>query len=252
MNTKLFKTIQQGLFNLGISKGDDLIVHSSLSALGKIPDKAQVITSILLDTLGEEGTLLMPALSYESVTRDNPFFSQQSTPSCVGWLTEYFRNLPGVRRSIHPTHSVCAIGRRSSYYLNDHLLDHTPCGRNSPFRKLKEAGGKILFLGCSIRANTSMHGIEELSVPEYLFDREIEYTIETDPGDVYQKKYIPHKFVGFEQRYDRVKDILSKDDCAVGKVLDADVFLMKAVPLWEKAHDKLCRNPLYFVDRIDA
>ena len=252
MNTELSKAIKQSLFSLGVRRGDDLMVHSSLRALGKIPDKAQTITSILLDALGDQGTLLMPALSYESVTRENPFFSQKSTPSCVGWLTEYFRNLPGVRRSVHPTHSVCAVGRGTGHYLNDHLLDHTPCGRNSPFRKLGEGGGKILFLGCSIRSNTSMHGIEELSVPEYLFDREIEYTIEPDPGDVYQKKYIPHNFAGFEQRYDRVEHILSQDDYAVGKVLEADLFLMKAAPLWEKAHHRLCRNPLYFVDRIDA
>ena len=54
--------------------------------------------------LGEKATLLMPALSYEIVTKENPVFDQVKTPSNVGFQTEYFRTQPGVLRSVHPTH----------------------------------------------------------------------------------------------------------------------------------------------------
>ena len=251
MKSKLFKTIQNSLQVLGINKGDALMVHSSLGALGKFPDKAQIVTKVLLETVGDEGTLLMPALSYETVTTENPVFDQKNTPSCVGYLTEYFRNQPGVRRSLHPTHSVCVLGSKSEYFVDNHMLDNTPCGSNTPLIKLREIGGKILFLGCSLNSNTSMHGVEELSAPEYLYGEEIEYKLETENGDVYQKKYIPHNFKGFQQCYDRVLNILSNDDYSFGKVLTADAYLIKAIPLWEKAHKKLCENSSYFVDRIE-
>ena len=252
MNSELIKKIQNGLQKLGINNGDALVVHSSLGALGKFPDKAQVVTEALLKTVGNEGTLLMPALSYETVTRENPFFSSRNTPSCVGWLTEYFRNQPGVKRSLHPTHSVCAIGNKTDYFIDDHSLDNTPCGSNSPFRKLKETGGKILFLGCGLHANTSMHGVEELSVPEYLFDEEIEYSLENENGEVFQKKYIPHNFKGFQQRYERVVNLLSNEDYTFGKVLNGDAYVIEAIPLWGKAHKKLKDDSLYFVDKIKS
>lgn len=251
MKLDFLETIQNSLQVLGLHKGDVLLVHSSLGALGKFPDKAQIVTEALLNTIGDEGTLLMPALSYETVTKERPVFNQKNTPSCVGWLSEFFRNQPGVRRSLHPTHSVCALGKKSNYFIDNHLSDNTPCGYYSPFRKLREIGGKILFLGCSLNANTSMHGVEELSVPEYLYGGEIQYKLETENGDEYQKKYIPHNFKGFQQRYDRVLNILSRDDYSFGKVLTAGTYLIKTIPLWEKSHKKLSDNPLYFVDRIN-
>lgn len=246
----LLNRIKEELKSVGIVDGDAVIVHSALGSLGKFPDKDRIVTDALLETVGSRGTLLMPSLSYENVTRENPFFSINKTPSCVGWLTEYFRNLQYSQRSIHPTHSVSATGSNTDFLTGRHQLDNTPCGNNSPFSLLRELKGKILFLGCSLKANTSMHGIEELSEPEYLFDEEIEYSIETGNGKTYNKKYIPHNFRGFEQRYDRVLDILHKDDYSHGEILEADVYLLKTKPLWSKAHEKLCEDPLYFVDRI--
>jgi len=251
MKSVFFETIQNNLKVLGLNRGDALLVHASLGALGKFHDKAQIVTEALLNTVGEEGTLLMPALSYETVTKERPVFNQKHTPSCVGWLSEYFRNQPGVRRSLHPTHSVCALGEKSDYFIDNHLSDHTPCGYYSPFRKLRDIGGKILFLGCSLNANTSMHGVEELVAPEYLYDGEIQYKMELENGDVYQKKYVTHNFKGFQQRYDRVLNILSSDDYSFGKVLTAGTYLIKAIPLWEKSQKKLSDNPLYFVDRMN-
>ncbi|MCY1723180.1 AAC(3) family N-acetyltransferase [Prolixibacteraceae bacterium Z1-6] len=87
------------------------MVHSSLKALGDYPDKAQMVTEALLQTIGEEGTLLIPTLTYETVTAENPVFNVENTQSCVGGLTEYFRKQPGVKRSIHPMEVLHLTGR---------------------------------------------------------------------------------------------------------------------------------------------
>ncbi|MFP6646122.1 MAG: AAC(3) family N-acetyltransferase, partial [Candidatus Latescibacterota bacterium] len=46
-----------------------------------------------------------------------------------------------------------------------------------PLRKLRDLGGQLLFLGCGLRPNTSMHGVEELVEPPYLFGDDITYTL---------------------------------------------------------------------------
>ncbi|CAN5487937.1 AAC(3)-VI family aminoglycoside N-acetyltransferase [soil metagenome] len=238
------------LQNLGLQKAGVILVHSSLRSLGPIPDKANLVIESLLEVLGEEGTLLMPALSYETVSKKNPYFDVNKTPSCVGALTEFFRKKEGVIRSVHPTHSVCGIGNLAEAVLQDHSIDQTPCGPNSPFRKLKEVNGKILFIGCGLRPNTSMHAVEELVEPPYLFGEEVIFNITSKNKNLPPIKMRTHDFVGWKQRYDRVENILSPEELKKGKVLDAESFLIEAPAMWKKAYEILKQDPFYFVDQI--
>lgn len=66
------------------------MIHSSFKSLGKIEEGAAGIFDALKDFLGEEGTMLLPAFSYDSVGPDNPVFDRKTTPSCIGFLPEYF------------------------------------------------------------------------------------------------------------------------------------------------------------------
>ena len=238
------------LRSLGVREGDSLLVHTAFSKLGKNVDPREVIEA-LAEALGKNGTLILPSLSWANVTKDNPVFNVRETPVCIGFLPEYFRRFPGVVRSVHPTHSCCALGGRAEYFTGTHALDETPVGPNSPFRKLKEADGKILFLGCSTTPNTSVHGIEELVTPDYLYGDDIVYTITDNGGKTYTKKYHTHGFARTEQRYERAEQLLSPDEISRGKVLEADCTLMRARPLWEKVARKLGEDPHFMVDITD-
>ncbi|HSI75734.1 MAG TPA: AAC(3) family N-acetyltransferase [Lunatimonas sp.] len=242
-------SIKSGLENLGLKKGDKMLVHASLKSVGKLQDAAKAVTDAFLGILGNEGTLLMPALSYSSVTKENPIFDWEDTPSCVGGLSEYFRTRTGAIRSIHPTHSVCALGKEAGYFIESHFSDRTPVGANSPFFKLMQAKGKVLFLGCGLKPNTSMHGVEELVKPPYLFGEEREYTLHISSDERIKKTYTPHGFAGYIQRYDRLLDVLSPEDYRIGKVLEAEVFLLDCEAFWKKAAEVLRQDPFYFVDR---
>lgn len=245
-----WKTIlQDDLRNLGLVEGDHLLVHASLRSLGNFPDRAATVVSALLEVLGSRGTLLLPALSYQTVTPENPIFDLAKTPVCVGGLPEFFRTFPGVQRSMHPTHSVCAIGKLSNYFLSEHLLDDTRCGMHSPFAKLPEVHGKILFLGCGTRPNTSMHAVEEKTVPPYLFGQAVTYSLRDREGVVQEKKYLTHGFSGMAQRYERVLKCMHPLGFRRGKVLQADSVLMDARSLWEAGTRQLASDPLFFVDR---
>jgi aminoglycoside 3-N-acetyltransferase len=75
--------------------------------------------------------------------------------------------------------------------LGGQFHDVTPCGENSPYFKLREKAGQILFLGCGLKPNTSMHAVEELVEPPYLYDGWVDYrchrSLENQPGVVTSK-----------------------------------------------------------------
>jgi aminoglycoside 3-N-acetyltransferase len=241
--------LTRDLLALGVEPGGVLLVHSSLKSLGPHAGGPEAVIAALREALGPQGTLLLPALSYKTVTRASPVFDQLRSLSCVGIVPETFRLMSGVRRSLHPTHSVCAVGPLAADLLGGHASDSTPCGPASPFRRLPEMRGKILMLGCGLEPNTSMHAIEELAGPPYLFGEPIEYTLVRADGTRIVKRYTPHGFAGWKQRYDRAGALLGPAGLRTGRVLEAEAHLLDAALLREAALDALRRDPLAFVER---
>lgn len=232
---------------LGVCAEDTLLVHSSLSALGYVEGGAETVIDTLLAAVSE-GTLLMPALSYATVRPETPTFSINETPSCVGAISEAFRKRAGVRRSMHPTHSVCAMGKRAEELLAPHKDTATPAGAGSPFALLPQYGGKVLMLGCGINPNTSMHGVEETVMPPYLLNpTPTVYRLVDETGTVTEKAYRRHSFhdTNTSQRYERLGDVMT---IAEGAVLNGRVHLIDAREMWRAAGEKLKDNPFYFVD----
>jgi len=241
--------LARDLLELGVRPGGALLVHSSLKALGPDAGGPAAVIEGLRRALGPDGTLLMPALSYETVTPERPFYDARRTPSCVGVIAETYRLVAGVRRSLHPTHSVCASGPLAGELLGAHASDRTPCGVGSPFRLLPQVRGQILMLGCGLAPNTSMHAIEELVAPPYLFGNPVVYTMVLEDGTRIDRIYTPHDFVGWVQRYDRIGGMLEAPGLRVGNVLGARCHLLDAARLWERALEALRDDPLAFVER---
>jgi len=247
--------IKNDLYNLGIRSGDMILMHSSYKSLGKIEGGAKTFFEAFVELLGTDGTLVVPSLSFDTVTRENPVFDIKSTPSCVGYLAEFFRTkVAGVVRSLHATHSCCALGKYAKEITSNHEKDITPVGKNSPFAKLPEYNGKILMLGCGTRCNTSMHGVEEITEPPYCIDRKnmLTYTLKYGDNIITVNSY-PHDFATqsgahYIQRYDRIVDLLKEDEFCTGKVLDASCCLMDAKAVWKKGNEMLTCDPMFFVD----
>lgn len=246
---KDFELIKEGLYNLGVKKGDDILLHSSFRSLGEVDGGIKTLIEALLSTVGDSGTVLFPALSWKSVNEENGYvFDVKNTPCCVGAIPEFFRTYDGVLRSMHPTHSVCALGKRMQEYVGNHILDNSPVGENSPFYKLSQFGGKVIFLGCSTRPNTSMHGVEERMNVSYLMgDGTREYTLIDYNGEKITKAYRYHHIWdnGYDQRYDRLEDVM---EFRKGVVHGANCNLVDSVTMWKNASAKINEDEFYFVD----
>ncbi len=151
--------------NVGICKGDTILVHSSLSKIGYVEGGAKTIINSFLMVLGTDGTLAMPAFpgmgfNYDYV-KTNPVFDVKYTPSKMGIITEEFRKQPMVKRSLHPTDSVCALGKHAEFLTNTHFNQLTPYNEDSPFYKLCSLNGKIILLGVDLNSLTNFHTLED-------------------------------------------------------------------------------------------
>ena len=241
--------ISEAATEIGVRAGGILLVHSSLSSLGLVAGGPETVVQALLKALGDNGTLLMPALSYRHVDLDQPVFNLEETPSNVGAIPEYFRTRPETLRSIHPTHSVCGIGPMVGTLLDEHHLDDTPCGARSPYRKLRDRDGQILFIGCGIRPNTSMHAVEELVRPPYLFGSSADFRAILPDGRQVTGNCRRHGFAGWGQRYDRLGPLLKAGGLRQGTMLDAMTHLIDCRMMWKVAEKAMRRDPFFFVER---
>lgn len=238
--------LRADLERLGLRAGGIVLVHSSFRAIGA--RDAETVVGALLDVLGAGGTLLFPALTY--LQRPLEVHDARTSPSCVGYLSEYFRTRAGTRRSLHPTHSVCGVGARVDDLLGEHHRDSTPCGPCSPFNRLIELGGRILMLGCGLTPMTTMHAVEEHVVPPYLFGPALVYTITDRDGRVWHKPYRTHAFNGLSQRYDRLGELLAPPDLVTGAVGRAACHMLSARAVCGAAVARMREDPFYFVEPL--
>lgn len=150
----------------GIREGDTLLLHSAMSKTGYLENGPKTLVDAILNVLGPQGNLLMPTSPNASFqieyARQHPVFDVRESPSRLGSITEYFRRLPGVKRSAHPTEPVSALGPDAAWLTEGHLGEPTPYTANSPFARLYEKNGKILYLGVTLdNAGTNLHTLED-------------------------------------------------------------------------------------------
>lgn len=175
------QSLAQDLRHLGVTAGQIVVVHSSLSQLGWVCGGAVAVIEALLSVLGPAGTLVMPAhtphntdpANWENppvpqdwwkVIRENtPPFDPQKTPSWgMGVIAETFRSYPGVLRSAHPVTSFCALGADAARITGSHSLEHG-FGHESPLGQVYALGGYVLLLGVGHSSNSSLHVAEVIA-----------------------------------------------------------------------------------------
>lgn len=167
--------IVRELTSIGLTKGDTVIVHTSLKNIGYVCGGAQTVIEALIETVGNEGTIMMPTQSWKNLDpevgvhwdadesewqkiRDNlPAYDKNLTPTnTMGAVAEMFRSWPGSIRSDHPARSVCAWGKYAKYLTDNHELSNI-FGEGSPIARLYEKDAKVLLLGVGYDKNTSIH-----------------------------------------------------------------------------------------------
>ncbi|MEU6671554.1 AAC(3) family N-acetyltransferase [Streptomyces sp. NPDC046727] len=151
--------LERAFGEVGLTAGQVVYAGSSLAGLAYVERPEELVTGALDRVLGASGTLVMPS-GGKSFRRDG-IFDREHTPSGLGMLTEYFRRLPGTRRSFAPPFNpVCARGP-----LADELCaieSETSFGPDSVYEYMTRFDTQLLIIGCNFHDGIShMHCLEE-------------------------------------------------------------------------------------------
>jgi hypothetical protein len=154
---------------------DILMVHSAYDRLLPMYTGTPVeLVDELMAFCGKERTLAMPAFTLGGRDQD-PIeyykintFNVRRTVSEMGLPTEVFRRKPGVKRSLHPTHSVCAFGPLAEELTATHHLCTTRAGKHSPFEVMARKRTVIVGIGIEyFRCLTQAKGVEDILGDEF-------------------------------------------------------------------------------------
>ena len=246
MTTVTRPDIVLGLRRLGVVAGDVILVHSSLKSFGFVDGGADAVIDALLDAVAPGGTVAVPTLTG---TRDDspakpPRFDVGASPCWTGLIPETFRGRAEARRSLHPTHSVAAIGSQAGFLTGDHLSCATPCGDRSPYLRLAELDGKVIFLGVTLDCCTLLHGAEEIAGVDYVLQPEpVRATVTDEQGRTTACETLIHSW-STPRRFAILEPILLRDGVMqIGKVGDAEVRVVRARPLVERVLALLRQSP---------
>lgn len=247
--------IVKNLEALGINSGDKLLIHASYKSLGEVDGGIETVIEAFKEAVGKEGTLMFPTFTYENVNGANPVFNIKTSPSCVGMIPEVFRHGKDVVRSLHPTHSLAVWGKDKEYYVANHHNDQNCLDKNSPIMKLKNAGGKILLVGCGLKKNTLLHGLEIACKVPYAFGVDFsdpkyhrDYICVDEKGIEHKREFF-HVFAresGWAHNFDKLAEVLP---LTTVKLLEADTYIFDAQKLWNDVEKALKENPYCLAEK---
>jgi aminoglycoside 3-N-acetyltransferase len=158
--------LKQRLAAMGLRQGDTLLVHCTFGRFLGFQGSPKALIDAFLEAIGPNGNLLMVSMAYMSSTSDYlrgaQVFDVRKTASKMGLISETFRRMPGVVRSLNPSHPLLAFGPQAEWIVDGHERCLYSCGRGSPFEKLLELNGKVLFFGVSEFFFTFHHYLEDM------------------------------------------------------------------------------------------
>lgn len=173
---------------MGMQNGSVVFVHNSMTEFYNYSGTGIQLIEKIIDVIGKEGTLMMPAypknkfkILNSSDKAEQVDFDVMRTPSGAGYLSEVFRNYPGVKRSTNLQHSVCAYGRQADFFTSEHHLSVTAWDEFSPYYKMSQVKTLVFALGLPYFLGTMIHCTESLLREKYkyftlFFTKKVSYT----------------------------------------------------------------------------
>jgi aminoglycoside 3-N-acetyltransferase len=163
------ESIEEGLLNLGLKKGDAVGVHGSLSSFGYIDRGAEALIDALQEVVGKDGTVIMPTYSTNGIP------IRRTQEEIAMGMTWKFKILP-----YHPDKTSCWTGRipntfwkrKGSLRSSDPIYSLAASGRDAKdfckgWNRLLEADGYILLFHVGLESCSALHLAEEhVQLPE--------------------------------------------------------------------------------------
>lgn len=245
--------ILQALAAMQIDPKGTVLIHSSMKAIGAVENGADTVLDGCIEYM-QSGLLIFPTHSWDDGSLPDNVYNPRTEPSCVGILTNLFMQRDGVVRSLHPTHSVAAIGAEAEAYIAGEENVDTPCPRNGCWGRLYDRKAQILFMGSPPKSNTFIHSVEEWNnIPQRVATEPRHIKIVMPDGSVMDRPlyghYCPTPPGDVSQNYGKLMPpFLALGIASKGGLGDADCYVCDAVGMGDLTTAFLQRNPDLFID----
>ncbi len=224
--------IKKVFSDLGIQKGDNLMVHSSWRSFYNFKGTPNDMLELLMNAIGKQGTLAMPCYG------DNKFlFDVDNDKSAAGVLSELLRKDKKSIRSKGPHFSCVAHGMNADKITKEHYLSKYGFDSFSPYYKfVMLENSKILMAGLGKNpVKLSLYHLVEMiniNLPFYkkLFKKRYSCIVKYKKNNKQiEKKYddllereatVPYK--------KNIKKIYSQSFCSHIKISNVDFYLLDA------------------------
>ncbi len=241
LNEEQFKAVLTD--KLGVKKGMILYIHSSMDKLN-IAFSAYKLLEILLETVGNEGTLVFPCWHYRGRAEDflkqpNAVFNVKRSPTTMGLLPELARRYKDAVRSLHPTASTVAIGAKADELLREHPFDIFPNGEKSPLYKLMKYNSRIIGLGEKVVSLSFVHVVEDIMKDRFplqtLSDNPVRCkVIDSHNNERFFETLIPHVNISRRDIPGFFKKYISKEACNSFSFKGVNYFSVKPSLLFDE------------------
>lgn len=230
------------LDKLNVNRGDVVFIHSSFDKL-HTAFSAKEMLDLLVERVGEEGTLLFPSWSHAGRTEDylksGKIFDVRRSYTLMGLLPEIARRRKSAVRSLHPAASIAAIGKHAEELTGTHHLSSYACDENSPYYKMMKYNAKIIGLGEKTVSLSFVHCIEDVMKEKF-------------PVKIYNPQKFMAKYKDYEgkcrsmnvfalrsdNRYNNIPKFIrknvSKEACRQMKIKGRNYFTADSVKLFDE------------------
>lgn len=220
--------------DMGMTKGSSVFIHSSMTEFYNYNGTAEELIQKIISEIGEEGTLMMPAYPkvFDNFDKEVDFDVLKS-PSGAGYLTEVFRKMDGVKRSINPLHSVCAYGKLADSFVSEHHKCRTTWDEYSPYYKMSQINTLVFAFGLPYFLGTIIHCTESVLRTKYkyfslFFNKEKEFRYRDQEGNIGKHKFLTHDFARRRSKKKIILNYFDKSQFHKTKLSNLDIEMVDA------------------------
>ena len=231
MKTSTTSSLFEHLQSLGITKNDNVVVHSKLSSFGRFLDHPAAVSTFaaLSSIVGLKGTIVVPTYVLDG---SNMYDPKTTKPSGVGPLGEYVMNLGvSLRTNTSAAHSL---------------------GKGSDFEILEKLNFKLLLLGCKPSEGcTYLHHLEALAnVPyrKWIFsEKSVKFPGREDFQEV-AMEYFARDTIDFVEDFDKILKLEDIQEFIIAHEAPYGMSYSISLPdLHAVISEKLDDNPYFLV-----
>lgn len=178
--------------DMGIKDTDTVLIHISLKAVGETEGGADGIIDAFSECL-QDGLFIVPTHTWGTVNKKQPVYDVNTSVPCIGTLPTIAAFRKDGIRSLHPTHSIWAKGKKAAEFVKGEGDVQSPAPRQGAWNRLADVGAKILLIGVKHNRNTFIHSIDEYAAyPDRIGETPYDVTIIDYDGNENTHPMHPH------------------------------------------------------------